>query len=137
GSAIPEGFVFSPDGRFLLGSSYYTGVSNIFRYDLAADSMDIVTNAETGFFRPLAIAGSDSLIVFRYTGGGFTPAWIAARPLTDVSAIRFLGAQVAQRHPIVRRWVAPPPSSVKLDSIGAVTGPYRALAAVGLAAWYP
>ena len=137
GSAIPEGFAFSPDGRFLFGSSYYTGVSNIFRYDLAADSMDIVTNAETGFFRPLAVAGTDSLIVFRYTGGGFTPAWIEARPLTDVSAIRFLGAEVAARHPIVRSWVAPPPSSVKLDSVGAVTGPYRALSQVGLAAWYP
>ena len=29
GQAVPEGFVFSPDGQFLFGSSYYTGVSNI------------------------------------------------------------------------------------------------------------
>mgnify|MGYP000072371246 CR=1 FL=1 len=28
GTAVPEGFVFSPDGRYLYGSSYYTGVSN-------------------------------------------------------------------------------------------------------------
>ncbi|MGD8511095.1 MAG: hypothetical protein PVI16_05680, partial [Gammaproteobacteria bacterium] len=34
GSAVPEGFVFSPDGRYLFGSSYYTGVSNIFRYEV-------------------------------------------------------------------------------------------------------
>ena len=34
GTAVPNGFVFSPDGRYLYGSSYYTGVSNIFRYDL-------------------------------------------------------------------------------------------------------
>ena len=32
---IPSNFVFSPDGRFLYGSSFYTGVSNVFRYELA------------------------------------------------------------------------------------------------------
>ena len=35
GSSVPEGFVFSPDGRYLYGSSYYTGVSNIYRYEIA------------------------------------------------------------------------------------------------------
>ena len=40
------------------------------RYDLAADSMDIVTNAETGFFRPVPERG-DSMVVFRYAAGGF------------------------------------------------------------------
>ncbi len=34
GSAAPEGFVFGADGRYLYGSSYFTGVSNIFRFDL-------------------------------------------------------------------------------------------------------
>src|SRR5262249_3869899 len=28
GSAVPENFVFSRDGRYLYGSSFYTGVSN-------------------------------------------------------------------------------------------------------------
>ena len=35
GKAIPEGFVFTRDGRYLYGSSYFTGVSNIFRFELA------------------------------------------------------------------------------------------------------
>ena len=35
--AVPNSFVFSPDGRYLYGSSYYTGVSNIFRYEIATD----------------------------------------------------------------------------------------------------
>jgi Tol biopolymer transport system component len=34
GTAVPNDFVFSPNGRYLYGSSYYTGASNIFRYDL-------------------------------------------------------------------------------------------------------
>jgi hypothetical protein len=35
GQSVPENFVFSRDGRYLYGSSYYTGVSNIFRYEVA------------------------------------------------------------------------------------------------------
>ena len=35
GQSMPESFVFSKDGRYLYGSSYYTGVSNIFRYEVA------------------------------------------------------------------------------------------------------
>jgi hypothetical protein len=32
--ATPGNFVFSPDGRYMHGSSYFTGVSNLFRYDI-------------------------------------------------------------------------------------------------------
>ena len=72
GSAIPSNFVFSPDGRHLYGSSYYTGVSNIFRYELATSKLEAVSNTETGFFRPLPL-GDDQLIVFRYGGNGIRP----------------------------------------------------------------
>ena len=37
--STPESFVFSPDGRSLFGSSYYTGVSNIFRFDIATQEI--------------------------------------------------------------------------------------------------
>jgi Tol biopolymer transport system component len=136
GSAIPTSFVFTPDGKRLLGSSYYTGVSNIFRYDLDADSMDVVTNAETGFFRPLP-AANDSLIVFRYGGEGFVPAWVKAEPLIDVSAITFLGSDLVKKHPVLKSWKAPPPSSVDLDSVTVRSGPYRALRSIGIASVYP
>src|SRR6185295_5172236 len=46
GTAVPNGFTFTPDGRALYGSSYFTGVSNIFRYDLETKKLDAVTNAE-------------------------------------------------------------------------------------------
>jgi hypothetical protein len=52
GTAVPESFVFSPDGKYLYGSSYYTGVSNIYRYEVATGSIQAMSNAETGFFRP-------------------------------------------------------------------------------------
>ena len=93
GVAVPEGFVFSPDGKYLFGSSYYTGVSNIFRYELSSGAIEAVSNAETGFFRPIPLADG-SLIVFEYTGQGFVPTLIDPKPLEDVSGIILLGNEI-------------------------------------------
>lgn len=136
GTSIPQTFVFSPDGRRLVGSSYYTGVSNLWRYDLDADSMDIVTNTSTGFFRPVPLAG-DSLVAFRYTGRGFVPVALEARPLTDVNAIRFLGAELVRRYPELAGWKVPPPSAVDLEALVTRRGPYRPLASVRPTTVYP
>ena len=136
GSSIPTSFVFAPDGNSLYGSSYYTGVSNIFRYDFNGDSMSVVTNAETGFFRPVPLGG-DSLIAFRYSGQGFVPVALTTRPLTDVSAITFLGQRLTETHPEVTTWIAPSPASVNLDSLSASFGTYHALGKMALTTVYP
>jgi hypothetical protein len=103
GTAIPEGFVFSPDGKYLFGTSYYTGVSNVFRYELDTGAIEAVSNAETGFFRPIPLRDG-KLIVFEYTGQGFVPGLIDPVPLEDVSNIRLLGNDIANKHPSVREW---------------------------------
>ncbi len=107
GGGVPNNFVFSPDGRFLYGTSYFTGVSNVFRYDLAAGRLEAVTNTDTGFFRPIPLGGDD-LIVFRYTGQGFVPARITARPLEDVAPITFLGERTIDKHPVLKTWLVAP-----------------------------
>jgi hypothetical protein len=135
GASVPNNFVFSPDGRFLYGSSYYTGASNIFRYDLQEKKLDAVTNAETGFFRPVPIGG-DSLIVFRYSGNGFVPARIDARPLEDVSAITFLGERVAEEHPIVKQWMIGSPAAVAFDD-GQASRDYRLTGSMHRESLYP
>src|ERR1700722_17406099 len=91
GQSVPETFVFSPDARYLYGSSYYTGASNIFRYEVATGAIEAVSNADAGFFRPVPLADG-RLVVLTYTGAGFIPTIIEPRPLKDVSAITFLGA---------------------------------------------
>lgn len=103
GSAVPEGFVFSPDGRSLYGSSFYTGVSNLFRYDLDRGELAAVSNAETGLFRPMP-QSDGTLIAFEYSGQGFRPVRLTPARLEDVGAIHFLGAEVAARYPVVRDW---------------------------------
>ncbi len=123
GTDSPADFRFSPDGNFLFGSSYYTGVSNIYRYDFKKKSMDIISNCETGFFRPVPVSG-DSLIAFKFTNDGFQPGWIAAKPIKDVNAVRFLGQEVVRRYPIVKTWIPGSPAAVPIDDMTTYNGPY-------------
>jgi DNA-binding beta-propeller fold protein YncE len=136
GTGVPNNFVFSPDGRYLYGSSYYTGASNIFRYEIATGKLECVSNAETGFFRPIPL-GNDQLIVFRYTGQGFVPARITAKPLNDVSAITFLGEQLVEKHPELKTWALGSPMSVPYDTMPKTTGTYRLGGGLQLESFYP
>ena len=138
GQSVPEGFVFSPDGRWLYGTSYYTGVSNVFRYEVATGKVDAVTNAESGFFRPVPLPDG-RLVVFHYTGEGFVPAMLEApRPLEDVSAIRFLGAELAARRPLVTTWQVPPPSKADPAAIAPLRrAPYVPLRELSVHGGYP
>ncbi|HXV77840.1 MAG TPA: hypothetical protein VD788_16135 [Candidatus Polarisedimenticolaceae bacterium] len=137
GSTIPSGFVFSPDGRFLYGSSYYTGVSNIFRYELATRELEGLTNSETGFFRPIPL-GDDRLYVLRFTGGGFVPAEIEkAEPIEDVNAITFLGQLTVEQHPELETWNVGPPSEIDLDARIEREGPFKPYRGIRLESVYP
>jgi hypothetical protein len=136
GQSVPESFVFSHDGRYLFGSSYYTGVSNIFRYEVATGDVEAVSNAEVGFFRPVPLADG-RMVVLDYTGHGFVPAIIEPRPLKDVSAITFLGTEVADKYPVVKTWQVAPPSAVDDEKVVEQKGPYVPLRSLGLANAYP
>lgn len=136
GESNPESFSFSSDGRYMFGSSYYSGVSNIYRYDLAAERMEILTNAETGFFRPASIS-ADSLIALRYSSGGFRPVVIANQAVARVGAIEFLGQEVVRKHPVVREWIAGSPGDVVLDSLGTSVGSYRGIRNLAPVSIYP
>ncbi|HWZ29213.1 MAG TPA: hypothetical protein VNX15_11655 [Gemmatimonadales bacterium] len=132
----PSNFVFSPDGKYLFGSSYYSGVSNIYRYDLTRQDMEPLSNTETGFFKPVPLS-PDSIFVFRYTTRGFVPSIIPNAVPDSVSAIRFLGNEIAATRPEVQSWIPPRDSSLNLDSLTTTARPYRSLAHVALNSAYP
>ncbi len=136
GQAIPEGFVFTADGRYLYGSAYYTGISNIYRYEVATGKIEAVSNAETGFFRPIP-RPDGSLVVLEYTGQGFAPARLDPKPLQDLSAIDFLGTRIVQEHPVVKSWAVPSPAKIPLDSMIVSQGKYRPLQEMRPEAVYP
>ena len=136
GQSVPESFTFSKDGRYLYGSSYYTGVSNIFRYEVATGAVEAVSNAEVGFFRPVPLADG-RLVVLNYTADGFAPATIDPRPIEDVSAITFLGTELAEKYPVVKTWQVPPPSTVDDEKLVTQRGPYVPLSSIDLDNAYP
>jgi len=136
GTAVPEGFVFTPDDRFLYGSSYYTGVSNIFRYEIETAEIEAVSNAETGFFRPLPL-DDGNLLVYEFTGEGFVPSIIDPVPLEDVSAITFLGSEIAKKHPVVREWAVGSPKDVPWESLIINKGKYVPARELELSSGYP
>ncbi len=136
GAAIPMNFVFAPDGKSLYGSSFLTGVANLFRFDLATGKQEALSNTETGFFRPLPMPDG-SLLAFRFTGEGFVPARVEARVTEDVSPITFLGNETIEKHPVLETWKVPPPSAVDLDSLVRSKGTYRSFAGIGIDSFYP
>jgi len=136
GDWSPSNFVFSRDGRFLFGSSYYSGVSNVFRYDLERRAMQPLSNAQTGFFKPLPIS-ADSLIVFEYSRQGFVPSMIPNAVPGRVSAIRLLGNDIAERRPEVQGWMPPPLSELGMDTSAFVRGTYGTLRNFKLDNAYP
>jgi hypothetical protein len=136
GQSVPESFVFSADSRYLYGSSYYTGVSNIFRYEVANGDVVAMSNAEAGFFRPVPLADG-RLMVLTYTGAGFVPVTIDAKPITDVSAIKFLGAEVVNKHPIVKNWQVPPANAIDAEKLIIGRGFFDPTTSMSIESAYP
>ena len=136
GQSVPESFVFSADSRYLFGSSYYTGVSNIFRYDVETGKVAAVSNAESGLFRPVPLIDG-RLLVLSYTAAGFVPATIDGNVIEDVSAIKFLGTELTKKHPVVTTWQVPPPSRIDDEKLVVKQGEWIALEHLALDNAYP
>ena len=132
GSSVPESFTFSPDGQYLYGSSYFTGVSNIFRYRLADETVAAVSNADLGLFRPLALPDG-KLMALRYTGDGFVPTLIEPKPTENLGSITFLGEQAASRHPVLHDWQPKPLTAKAADARVTARGDYKPLHEMELA----
>jgi len=134
--STPEGFTFAPDGKSLYGSSYYTGVSNVFRFDITAQKHEVLSNASTGFFRPM-VRPDGQLLVYDYTGQGLSPSLIRPEPRNDLGTIEFLGTRVVNSHPELKQWGVGSPAKVDLDRLVTARGMYDATGRMKLAAAYP
>ena len=133
---VPNGFVFSDDGRYLFGSAYLTGVSNVFRYEIATKKLDAVSNTDTGFFRPIPVGGNE-LIVFRFTGEGLRPARVTATPLESLESITFFGERVIDKHPVLKNWALGSPAAIPFDTMQKQEGHYRLSGGLTRESFYP
>ncbi len=134
--SFPEDGTFSKDGSYLYATAYYTGVSNVYRLDLKTGATDAVSNATTGFFRPIA-RDDGSLIVFEYTGDGFSPVVIDPKPVTDLGTIKFLGTAAIEKHPVMQSYAVGSPAKIPLDSLITGRGDYDAQKEMRLDGTYP
>jgi hypothetical protein len=134
--SVPEMFTFTPDGKALLGNSYYTGVANVFRLDVATGKYDVLTNAATGFFRP-QLRPDGSLFVYDYTGDGFNPSIIQPQVREDLGNVRFLGTEVVNARPELKQWGVGSPAKVPLDQLITARGTYDPFKRMRPDAHYP
>jgi len=134
--ATPEMFTFTPDSKALLGNSYYTGVSNVFRFDIASGKYDVLTNASTGFFRP-QLRPDGTLLVYDYAGDGFNPSIIKPEVREDLEPVRFLGTEVIKAHPELKQWGIGSPAKVPLDDLVTARGFYNPTQRMRVDAHYP
>ncbi len=134
--SVPENFTFTPDGKALLGNSYYTGVSNVFRFDIATGKYDVLTNAATGFFRP-QLRPDGSLLVYDYTGDGFNPSIVQPQVREDLGTIEFLGTRVINAHPELKQWGVGSPAKVPLETLITQRGTYDPFQRMRFDAHYP
>lgn len=137
GESSPNNFVFSRDGKYIYGSSYYTGVSNIFEHKLSDETTNIITNTKNGLFRPLVIS-RDSLIAIEYRSVyGFRPVKVSPHNDTKVRAIKFLGQEIVNKHPQVKDWTVKSEKEFDFRDYQAMRKPYSFLKNLNLSFWHP
>jgi hypothetical protein len=134
--STPEGFVFSGDGKSLYGTSYYTGASNVFRFDISSQKWEAVSNASTGFFRPIPQADG-SLIAYEFSGQGLQPVRFQPTVQNDLGTVEFLGTRVVTQHPELKGWGVGSPAKVDLDSMITARSKYNSVRQLKLAGMYP
>ncbi|HET9810812.1 MAG TPA: hypothetical protein VFP53_03840 [Sphingomicrobium sp.] len=134
--SIPEGFVFAPDNKTMYGTSYYTGVSNVVRFDIPTQKFDIVSNASTGFFRPNP-RPDGSLIAYEYSGEGLQPVRFQPEVQENLGTIDLLGTRVVTAHPELKQWGVGSPADIPLDELITARGKYHPSERMKLAATYP
>ena len=127
GPSVPNNFTFSPDGRYLFGSSYYTGVSNIFRYELATRKLEAVIQHRDRLL-PADSARRRRADRLPLHGRGFVPGHDRRDSRSRTSApITFLGERLAEEHPSCKTWNVGSPLAIPYDTMKKDVEPYHLL----------
>lgn len=90
-------FRFSLDDRYLIGSSYYTGVSNLWQIDLATREMELLSNTDIGLFAPLEYA-PDKLMALQFERDGMRPVTLDRAVVHDANAVELYGQKTYENN---------------------------------------
>lgn len=129
-------FRFSNDDRYLIGTSYFTGVSNIWRIDLEDKAFELLSNDESGLFMPQQI-GDDSLFVLKFNRNGMQPGMIPIQVISEANSINYLGNLAYEKSPKIGDYSLAPASRVNIDSLKTEEAPYVPIKKMSLTGAYP
>ena len=90
-------FRFSLDDKYLIGSSYYTGVSNLWQINLETRQMEMLTNTDIGLFAPLETAPGQ-LVALEFVRNGLRPVTLARQVVKDANAVTLYGQQAYENN---------------------------------------
>ena len=108
-------FRFSLDDRYLIGSSYYTGVSNLWQVNIETHKMEMLTNTDIGLFAPLEIA-PDTLMALEFERDGMRPVSLERKVVNDANAVELFGQKAYENN------------KEALENVGLLKKPLREIA---------
>ncbi len=76
--------------KYLIGSSYYTGVSNLWQINIETREMEMLTNTDIGLFAPLEITPGQ-LLALQFKRNGLQPVLLSRKVVKDANAVRLYG----------------------------------------------
>jgi len=91
-------FRFAPGDSTMVGSSYYTGVSNIWSLDLKTKELSLLSNTKIGLFSPQVRENGD-VIALEFERNGMRPVSFTPKVLHDANAVEMLGQKAYEAHP--------------------------------------
>jgi len=134
-----NGFRFSLDDKTLLGSSYYTGVANLWAVDVQTGKMELLSNTLTGLFNPLEIA-PDTLLALEFKRDGLQPVMLQKHVVKDANAIDLLGQKTYDRNAealSAQNVHLSPKREIRFDSVFNHIEPYKPVREMRFSGSYP
>jgi hypothetical protein len=111
-------------------------VSNVYRFDIATQKFDALSNASTGFFRPMP-QPDGSLIAYEYSGQGLQPVRFTPQVQNDLGTVEFLGTRLVNERPELKQWGVGSPAKIDLDPLITARSKYNSSRQLKLAGMYP
>ena len=90
-------FRFSLDDRYLIGSSYYTGVSNLWQVDIASHETQMLSNTDIGLFAPIETEPG-KLLALEFERNGMRPVSLAREVVADANAVELFGQKAYEKN---------------------------------------
>ena len=90
-------FRFSLDDKYLIGGSYYTGVSNLWQVNLETREPEMLSNTDIGLFAPLEIAPG-KLLALEFKRDGLRPVTLDRKVVSNANAVTLYGQRAFENN---------------------------------------